>query len=238
MRSILLATVAASLSMSGWSEAAEIKPPRNTTRTTAGKLKNPGASEAAKPVAPIDTAPGAKKTETAIFAGGCFWCMELAFEQVAGVIDVQSGYCGGTKTSANYDQVHLGNTAHAEAIRVTFDPAKVTFDQLLDVFFDSHNPTQLNRQGENDIGRQYRSAIFFADDEQQKLAKAKIAELDSKHIYKRPIVTKLEALKEFYPAEAYHQDFARRNPLLPYIQSHAIPKAVHVRAKHPDLIRN
>ncbi len=179
-----------------------------------------------------------KSTEVAVFAGGCFWCTEFAFEQVAGVINVESGYCGGTKASANYNMVHRGTTGHAEAIRITYDPEKVTFDDLLDVFFDSHDPTQLNRQGKDDVGRQYRSAIFFADDEQKKQAEAKIAELDAKRVHKRKIVTKLEPLTEFYPAEDYHQDFARRNPFLPYIQSHAVPKATHVRTKHPELIRN
>lgn len=178
-----------------------------------------------------------KTAEVAVFAGGCFWCTEFAFEQVAGVINVESGYCGGTKASANYNMVHRGTTGHAEAIRITYDPEKVTFDDLLDVFFDSHDPTQLNRQGKDDVGRQYRSAIFFADDDQKKQAEAKIAELDAKRVHKRKIVTKLEPLTEFYPAEDYHQDFARRNPFLPYIQSHAIPKATHVRAKHPELIR-
>lgn len=178
------------------------------------------------------------KNEVAIFAGGCFWCTEFAFEQLAGVIDVQSGYCGGTKATANYEHVHRGNTAHAEAIRITYDPKKISYDELLDAFFDAHDPTQLNRQGKDDVGRQYRSAIFFADDEQKKRAESKIADLEARHVYKkRRIVTKLEPLKEFYPAEDYHQDFARRNPLVPYIQGHAIPKAMYVRSKHPDLIR-
>ena len=182
--------------------------------------------------------PAGKKAEVAVFAGGCFWCTEFAFEQVAGVINVESGYCGGTKASANYNMVHRGTTGHAEAIRITYDPEKVTFDDLLDVFFDAHDPTQLNRQGKDDVGRQYRSAIFFADDEQKKQAEAKIADLDAKRVHKRKIVTKLEPLTEFYPAEDYHQDFARRNPFLPYIQGHAVPKATHVRSKHPELIRN
>ena len=163
--------------------------------------------------------------------------MEFAFEQLAGVVDVESGYCGGTRATANYDAVHLGTTGHAEAVRVTYDPDKVTYGDLLDVFFDSHDPTQLNRQGD-DEGPQYRSAIFYANEEQQKQAKAKIEELDSKKVFKRRIVTKLEPLKEFYPAEDYHQNFARRNPLLPYIQGHAVPKAMNVRAKNPDLIQN
>ena len=202
------------------------------------KVKPGAAVEAPQAGALRPTLPAGKKTEVAVFAGGCFWCTEFAFEQVAGVINVESGYCGGTKASANYNMVHRGTTGHAEAIRITYDPEKVTFDDLLDVFFDAHDPTQLNRQGKDDVGRQYRSAIFFADDEQKKQAEAKIADLDAKRVHKRKIVTKLEPLTEFYPAEDYHQDFARRNPFLPYIQGHAVPKATHVRSKHPELIRN
>ena len=172
----------------------------------------------------------------AIFAGGCFWCTEFSFEQLAGVLDVESGYCGGTRESASYDWVRLGITGHAEAIRVTYDPDKITYGDLLDVFFDSHDPTQLNRQGE-DEGPQYRSAIFFADDEQQKQARAKIAALESKRVYKRKIVTKLEPLKEFYPAEDYHQNFAVQHSSDLYIQGHALPQALRVRKKHPELIR-
>lgn len=181
--------------------------------------------------------PGSKQAETAIFAGGCFWCTEFAFEQLAGVIDVQSGYCGGTKASANYEEVHQGTTAHAESIRVTYDPATVSYEDLLDVFFSAHDPTQKNRQGE-DVGRQYRSAIFYANDEQKEQATAKIAELEKKRAYKRKIMTRLEPLKEFFPAEDYHQNFARRNPNQSYIQDHAVPKALKVRMKHPKLIRS
>lgn len=186
----------------------------------------------AKPAAAAE-----KKYETAVFAGGCFWCTEFAFEQLAGVVDVESGYCGGTKLTANYEAVHNGTTKHAEVIRVTYDPGKVTYDELLVVFFDAHDPTQVNRQGE-DVGRQYRSAIFFANEEQEKQAKAKIADLEAKKTYKRKIATKLEPLKEFYRAEEYHQDFARRNPNVPYIQLHSVPKASKVRMKHPELIRS
>lgn len=217
MRAVLLVLAAVAIGVAG-------RPPVGAAET-----KGPRLSAAA--------APAGLKTETAIFAGGCFWCTEFAVEQVAGVVDVESGYCGGTRATANYNQVHRGITGHAEAIRVTYDPSQVTYDDLLKVFFDSHDPTQLNRQGE-DVGRQYRSAIFFANDEQKQQAEARIADLNGKRVHKRRIVTKLEPLKEFYPAEPYHQDFARRNPFIPYIQSHAIPKAIHVRSRHPDLIRD
>jgi len=238
-RAILLAMVAAAISMVGRSpvEAAEKKSSSKTARPTSGQPANGATGDATKDAAPGIGAPAGKKTETAIFAGGCFWCMEFAFEQLVGVVDVESGYCGGTRDTADYDLVHLGTTAHAEAIRVTYDPEKIKYDDLLKAFFDAHDPTQLNRQGD-DEGRQYRSAIFFANEDQQKQAKAKIDDLNSKHVFKRRIVTKLEPLKEFYPAEDYHQNFARRNPLLPYIQGHAVPKAMNVRTKHPDLIQN
>lgn len=212
------------------SDAAESKPSKKALVAPEGQPAKVEVGEA------FPTGPALKKTESAVFAGGCFWCTEFAFEQLAGVVDVESGYCGGTRNTANYELVHLGTTGHAEAIRVTYDPAKVTYEELLDVFFDSHDPTQLNRQG-NDVGRQYRSAIFYADDEQKKQAEGKIADLDAKKTHKRRIATKVEPLTEFYPAESYHQDFARRNPLMPYIKGHAVPKAIRVRAKHPDLIR-
>jgi methionine-S-sulfoxide reductase len=178
----------------------------------------------------------ATKTETAVFAGGCFWCTELAFEQLKGVFNVETGYCGGTGTTAEYDRVHQGTTRHAEAIRISYDPKKISYDQLLDVFFDAHDPTQRNRQGEEDVGRQYRSAVFFADEKQKQATQRKIDELTKKKAYRARIVTRLEPLREFYPAEDLHQNFALRNPFLPYVQDHAFPKACTVRLKHPELI--
>jgi methionine-S-sulfoxide reductase len=175
-------------------------------------------------------------TTTAVLAGGCFWCTEAAFEQLEGVLDVQSGYAGGSKEAADYKTVCTGTTGHAEAIRITYDPAKITYDQLLDVFFDAHDPTQLNRQG-NDMGTQYRSAIFYASDAEKQSAEAKITKLTDARKFPRPIVTTLEPLKEFYPAEDYHQDYARLNPDQPYIQAAAIPKVCRVREKHAGLLR-
>src|SRR5262245_17198644 len=175
-------------------------------------------------------------SETAVLAGGCFWCTEAAFEQLEGVLDVTSGYTGGSAGSANYRAVCGGDTGHAEAIRITYDPVKITYDRLLDVFFDAHDPTQLNRQG-NDIGTQYRSTIFYASDDQKTVAEAKIRSLNEKRYFPRPIVTKLEPLGEFYPAEDYHQDYARLNPEQPYIQAVSIPKGCKVREKHAELIR-
>jgi methionine-S-sulfoxide reductase len=175
-------------------------------------------------------------TKTAVLAGGCFWCTEAAFEQLDGVMDVTSGYTGGSAETANYRDVCGGDTGHAEAIRIMYDPVKITYEQLLDVFFDAHDPTQLNRQG-NDVGTQYRSAIFYASEEEKRIAEAKIRELTEKRAFSRPIVTKLEPLGEFYPAEDYHQDYARQNPEQPYIQAVSIPKVCKVREKHASLLR-
>ncbi len=180
--------------------------------------------------------PSSQPLATAVFAGGCFWCTEAAFEQLDGVSDVTSGYAGGTKETADYETVCTGRTGHAEVIRVTYDPQRISYDRLLDVFFDAHDPTQLNRQGA-DVGTQYRSAIFYANDEQKQAAEAKIKQLTEGRQFRSPIVTKLEPLVEFFPAEGYHQDYARNNPMQPYIVGHAIPKACKIREKHPGLIR-
>jgi methionine-S-sulfoxide reductase len=173
---------------------------------------------------------------TAVLAGGCFWCTEAAFEQLEGVLDVTSGYAGGSRETANYRAVCSGDTGHAEAIRITYDPARIGYQQLLDVFFDAHDPTQLNRQG-NDIGTQYRSAIFCASQTEKQAAEAKIRELNDGKAFPRPIVTTLEPLVEFFPAEDYHQDYARLNPDQPYIQAVSTPKVCKVRARHAELLR-
>ncbi len=233
MQAILLVTVALVVSVVGCSPIeAETKPgpkaPSASADSAAGDPADAPSEDSARPAR--------KKTETAVFAGGCFWCTEFAFEQLTGVVDVESGYAGGTKETADYEWVHLGVTDHAEVIRVTYNPGQISYKDLLDVFFDAHDPTQLNRQG-NDEGRQYRSAIFYANEEQEKQAQAKIDELTKKRVYKRRIVTTLEPLKEFYSAEDYHQDFATKNPEELYIQGHAVPKAMRVRKKHPELIR-
>ncbi len=176
-------------------------------------------------------------TATAVFAGGCFWCTEAAFEQLKGVLDVESGYAGGSKDTATYEHVSNGNTGHAEAIRITYDPMQISYDRLLDVFFDAHDPTQLNRQ-DHDRGKQYRSAIFYVNEIEERAAKAKIKQLTAAKAFPDPIVTTLEPLKAFYPAEQYHQDYARRHPDQPYIQHHALPKVCAVRDKHRELIKN
>jgi peptide methionine sulfoxide reductase msrA/msrB len=153
-----------------------------------------------------------------------------------GVIDVESGYSGGSEATANYDAVCSGRTGHAEVIRIHYNPERISYDQLLDVFFDAHDPTQLNAQG-NDEGTQYRSAVFYANAEEQKAAEAKIKQLTAAHAFSDPIVTTLEPLHAFFPAEGYHQDYARLNPMQPYILQAATPKVCKVKAKHAKLIR-
>jgi peptide methionine sulfoxide reductase msrA/msrB len=195
-------------------------------------------AELADPAADVQPAAtsGAQGLATAVFAGGCFWCTEAAFEQLDGVIDAESGYAGGAKETANYEQVCGGRTGHAEALRITYDPTKISYDQLLDVFFDAHDPTQLNRQGA-DVGTQYRSAIFVADDVQRDVVRAKIDALNAARVFPRPIVTTIEPLTDFYPAEGYHQGYAQNHADQPYIQMHALPKACKIREKHAKLVR-
>ncbi len=192
-----------------------------------GALPEPAAD------APRADQPGAA---TAVFAGGCFWCVEAVFEQLEGVSDVVSGYAGGEAQTADYRQVSAGRTDHAEVVRVTYDPSKITYGQLLRVFFATHDPTTLNRQGP-DVGRQYRSAAFYADDEQRQLAEQYIAQLNQAGVYDQPIVTTLEPLEGFYPAERYHQDFMANNPDHPYIQAHAVKKVNKTRQKFGELTK-
>jgi peptide-methionine (S)-S-oxide reductase len=173
--------------------------------------------------------------QTAVFAGGCFWGVEAVFEHVTGVKDARSGYAGGDARSANYDMVSEGRTDHAESVKVTYDPQKVSYAQLLNVFFTvAHDPTQLNRQGP-DVGRHYRSAIFYVNEEQRAAAVAYIEELGRSGKYQIPIVTEIVPLKKFYDAEPYHQDFMRKNPRQPYIVEHDKPKIEDLRNKFPDL---
>lgn len=172
-----------------------------------------------------------------VLAGGCFWCTEAVYRQIDGVLGVESGYAGGSAATANYEAVCSGRTGHAEAIRITFDPAKLSYGMLLKVFFaTAHDPTQLNRQG-NDVGTQYRSAIFFADAEEKAVAEAYIAQLDSAKVFPARIVTTLEPLKAFYAAEAYHQDYAARNPWQPYIMGVSAPKVAKTRKAFSALLK-
>ena len=174
--------------------------------------------------------------QQAIVAGGCFWCTEAVMKDVIGVSEVESGYIGGDKPDPTYKEVCTGNTGHAEGVRVTFDDAQITLGQLYDVFLGTHDPTQLNRQG-NDIGSQYRSAVFYESDAQKQLVQAYIRQLDESGVYPAPVVTSLEPLTAFYPAEAHHQNFAARNPFQPYIMAVAAPKMEKLASAWPDRLK-
>jgi peptide-methionine (S)-S-oxide reductase len=177
------------------------------------------------PDAPLDLAlPADAGRQQIVLAGGCFWCTEGVFERIPGVVDVVSGYAGDTADRANYDQVSRGATRHAEAIRVTYDPAQTSLGKLLKVFFSiAHDPTTLNRQGP-DVGSQYRSTVFVADDRQREVVETYIRHLDESKVFEAPIVTTIEKLEQFYEAENYHQDYARLNPNDGYIRQQAVPK--------------
>ena len=174
---------------------------------------------------------------TAVFAGGCFWCTEAVFEELEGVLDAVSGYAGGTAATANYETVSGGRTGHAEAVRITYDPAKISYEKLLEVFFATHDPTTLNRQG-NDAGPQYRSAVFYANEKEKELAAAYIADLTDAKAYAQPIVTTLEPLTAFYPAETHHQNYVCLNPNQGYVRAVALPKVAKVREKFQAMLKD
>ena len=188
---------------------------------------------------PVIDAPlaSAKGEQTAVVAGGCFWGIEAVFEHVKGVIDVKSGYAGGTANTAQYDIVSSGRTGHAESVRIKYDPSQISYGKLLKVFFSvAHDPTQLNRQGP-DHGTQYRSAIFCSDEEQKRIAKAYIDQLNEAKVFGRPIVTEVAVTTSFYQAEAYHQDYARLHPDDSYIMVNDLPKVANLRKQFPDLYK-
>ena len=182
-------------------------------------------------------ATGAGHTETAVFAGGCFWGVQTTFERIKGVKKTWAGYSGGTKETANYEAVSSETTQHAESVKVVFDPQKISYGTLLRVFFSVvHDPTELNRQGP-DVGTSYRSVIFYTTPEQEKVAKAYIAQLDAAKAFPKKIVTEVVPLKAFYDAEDYHQDYAEKNPNNPYIQVCDIPKIHALQAQFPELFQ-
>jgi peptide-methionine (S)-S-oxide reductase len=185
-----------------------------------------------------DIARAAGAESMAVLAGGCFWCVEAVYKQLDGVSTVTSGYAGGSADSADYETVSSGRTDHAEAVEVRFDPQKISYGQILKVFFSiAHDPTTRDRQGP-DVGRQYRSEIFYADDEQRGVAEAYIKQLDAAKVFDRPIVTDVRPLEKFYTGEAYHQDYAARNPLQPYILFNARPKVDKVRKFYKDRVKS
>jgi len=174
--------------------------------------------------------------QVATLAGGCFWCLEAVFVELNGVKRVVSGYSGGTVTHPTYHQVCSGSTGHAEAVQVTFDPGMITYRQLLEVFFTIHDPTTLNRQGA-DVGTQYRSTIFYHDQEQRLVAEQVIREIEAAGIWGSPIVTEVEPLRDFYPAEDYHQDYFKNNPYQPYCRVVIEPKVRKFRQKYMAILK-
>jgi len=209
---VAVAVAAVTLAMPGASAAVDLPDPKNDT--------------------PLATSHG---TAVTVLAGGCFWGMQGVFEHVKGVTHVTAGYSGGSADTAEYETVSTGTTGHAESVQVTYDPAEITFGQLLKVYFSvAHNPTELNRQTP-DVGTQYRSAIFFAAPEQQKVAADYIAQLDAAKAFAKPIVTQVAPLKAFYAAEAYHQDYLTLHPTQPYIAFYDLPKLADLRKEFPGL---
>ena len=180
--------------------------------------------------------PAAARSETAVLAGGCFWGMEWVFEHVKGVESVVSGYAGGSAADASYDKVSSEGTGHAEAVKITYDPSRISYGKLLEIYFlAAHNPTEMDRQGP-DTGSSYRSAIFPQSAQQQRFARAYIARLNAAHIWKKPIATRIEQ-GSFYPAEAYHQHFAAKHPYFPYILVNDRPKLTVLKRKFPALYK-
>lgn len=178
--------------------------------------------------------PGERRS---VLAGGCFWCVEAVYRQLDGVSDVVNGYAGGAAAHADYHTVSTGRTGHAEAVEIRYDPTRVSYGELLRVFFSiAHDPTTKDRQG-NDVGPQYRSVIFYADELEQEVASRYIAQLEAAHVFDRPIVTELTKLEQFYKAEDHHQDYAARNPDQPYIQYVAMPKVAKLKKHFADRLK-
>jgi peptide-methionine (S)-S-oxide reductase len=196
------------------------------------------AAKAPLPAATNDAALAqAPGKQTAVFAGGCFWGTQAVFERVKGVLATTAGYAGGSAATATYAQVTQENTGHAESVRVVYDPSKITYGTLLRIFFSvAHDPTELNRHGP-DVGPSYRSVIFYANREQERISKAYIAQLDAAKVFRKPIVTQVVPLQGFYEAEAYHQDYALKNPDNPYIQICDRPKIGALKKEFPDLFQ-
>ena len=196
------------------------------------------ASRAVTVPAPALDIPSTAKTETAVFAGGCFWGIQAVFQHMKGVTRATSGYAGGWIDRPSYEMVSSGTTGHAESVRVVYDPSQVSYATLLKVFFSvAHDPTELNRQGP-DVGTQYRSALFYMNPEQKQQADAYIKQLNEAHVYPKPIVTQVVPYKAFYPAEDYHQDYAENHPADPYIVINDAPKVANLKKHYPELYRD
>jgi peptide-methionine (S)-S-oxide reductase len=201
--------------------------------TACNAKANPATMALPAPAVDAPRSSGAGQ-QTAVLAGGCFWGIQAVFQHVKGVISATSGYSGGSPKKAEYETVSMGGTGHAESVQVVYDPSQITYGELLRIFFSvAHDPTQLNRQGP-DEGTQYRSAIFYANEEQKRIADAYIAQLDQAKVFSRPIVTQVVPLQGFYRAEAYHQNYAALHPNQPYIVFNDAPKVAHLRQAFPD----
>ncbi len=204
------------------------------TGVTACSAADRSSSAAPNPAVDAPLA-AAKSEQTAVVSGGCFWGIQAVFQHVKGVVNATSGYAGGSAKTAAYEIVSTGETGHAESVKITYDPSQITYGQLLRVFFSvAHDPTQLNRQGP-DEGTQYRSSIFYGNDEQKRIAEAYIAQLEKARVFPGTIVTKVVPLEGFYPAEGYHQNYAANHPHDPYIVYNDAPKVAHLREQLPDL---
>jgi peptide-methionine (S)-S-oxide reductase len=200
----------------------------NTTAASVGAIPDPVLD------APLARSEG---TQTAVLAGGCFWGVEAVFEHVKGVTDVRSGYAGGSAATASYEKVSTGDSGHAESVQITYDPSKISYGQLLKVFFAvAHDPTELNRQGP-DVGTQYRSAIFYSNEEQERIAQTYIDQLNKAKVFARPIVTQVTALQTFHEAEGYHQGYLAKHPTESYIVINDLPKVENLRKQFPELVK-
>jgi len=196
-----------------------------------------GEAAIALPAPALDNPKVSSPLQTAVLAGGCFWGVQGVYQYTRGVKQVLSGYSGGDKGTAEYEKVGTGRTGHAESVEIRFDPKEISYGEILRIFFSvAHDPTELNRQGP-DVGTQYRSAIFYADAQQRRIAEAYVAQLEKAHAFRRPIVTRVDPLKGFYPAEGYHQDFLIRNPSYPYIVINDLPKIANLKRLFPEQYR-
>ena len=226
MRAVLIAVlICAGIGVLAWATA---KP--NDGRASA---------KAAFPKPAVDAPLAATKgQETAVVSGGCFWGIQAVFQHLKGVTSATSGYSGGAANTAHYEEVSTGETGHAESVKVIYDPSQISYGQILMIFFSvGHNPTELNRQGP-DYGSQYRSSIFYTNDQQKKIAEAYIAQLNAAKIYSQPIVTRVVPLQAFYVAEDYHQDYLKHHPYEPYIMINDQPKLTSLKKEYPELYRN
>lgn len=205
-------------------------------RTVNAKAPAPAGSFP-KPVVDEPVSSGKGHQEVAVLSGGCFWGVQAVYQHTRGIVSATSGYAGGNAQTAHYEQVGSGNTGHAESVRIVYDPAQITYGQILMIFFSvAHNPTELNKQGP-DWGSQYRSSVFYTNEAQQKIATAYIAQLDAAKIYSQKIVTQVVPLNGFYPAESYHQDYVKHHPDNPYIAINDLPKVANLKKQFPELYR-